>query len=318
MGIPLGSVLEGVRTTGNFLAGTDYESPLGNPAANGMMLASTTAGVRSWVSAAYFPSSVNGYLHDDGVGSRVFRALSWSDLPSNPCPYQQGASLTQVKDSAMLGGIAATSYSLTSHTLQSHPTTCTAAQLLLATGANAYAWTSITGDVTLNASGVTTIGANKVANAMLSQAAAYTVKGNNTASAANVADLTMAQLKAMLALALADLPTQVQSYDFNAYYPGKPTASQVIFQAKILRACQIQTGTHQGVAGASSTASAVFSIKKNGTQFGTATWAAAGTVPTFSVTQTTFAAGDIVTITAPSTPDSTLANITLGLFGVVQ
>lgn len=60
---------------------------------------------------------------------------------------------------------------------------------------------AFTGDVTKPAnSTVTTIANNVVTNAKLAQAPARTLKGNNTAVTANVADLTIAQVMAMLPL----------------------------------------------------------------------------------------------------------------------
>lgn len=55
----------------------------------------------------------------------------------------------------------------------------------------------LTGDVTTpGASLATTIGTNKVANTQLAQAAAYTIKGNNSASLANVSDIDVTALTA--------------------------------------------------------------------------------------------------------------------------
>ena len=71
-----------------------------------------------------------------------------------------------------------------------------------------YLFALFSGDVTVNGSGVTAIGANKVANTQLAQMAANTIKGNNTGSAANAADLTIAQIKTMLGLTAANQSTR--------------------------------------------------------------------------------------------------------------
>ena len=63
-----------------------------------------------------------------------------------------------------------------------------------------------TGDVTNTAGSLaTTIAANAVSNAKLAQMAANTIKGNNTGALANAADLTMAQVKTLLAIIAADI-----------------------------------------------------------------------------------------------------------------
>lgn len=87
----------------------------------------------------------------------------------------------------------------TSHTLDSHTVSGkTAGQVLLATTATTFAFTAVSGDITIDGSGVTAIGTNKVTNAMAAQMAANTIKGNNTGSTANAADLTGTQITALL------------------------------------------------------------------------------------------------------------------------
>jgi hypothetical protein len=63
-----------------------------------------------------------------------------------------------------------------------------------------YIFGLFTGDVTVNASGVTAIGTNKVTNAMLVQVATSTFRGRTTAGTGNVEDMTVAQAKALLGI----------------------------------------------------------------------------------------------------------------------
>lgn len=66
----------------------------------------------------------------------------------------------------------------------------------LVRGATTISWTQITGTI---------IAANTVANSNLAQAAANTILGNNTGAPATRADLTVSQIKAMLALGSGDI-----------------------------------------------------------------------------------------------------------------
>lgn len=60
--------------------------------------------------------------------------------------------------------------------------------------------TALTGDVTASGPGsvAATIGANKVTNSQLAQAATHTLKGNSTGGTANVSDLSVASVNSML------------------------------------------------------------------------------------------------------------------------
>jgi hypothetical protein len=73
-----------------------------------------------------------------------------------------------------------------------------------------------------------------------------------------------------------------------------------------------------GSAGTPATAPATFAIKRNGSSVGTMVFAAASATATFTMTSpTTFAAGDVLTITAPAIQDATLANIGWTLVGTL-
>lgn len=78
-------------------------------------------------------------------------------------------------------------------------TTATAGNLLIGSG-TAWVTNPMSGDVTIGSTGVTAIGANKVANSQLAQATARTIKGNNSFSTANEADLTGVQAGGIVVL----------------------------------------------------------------------------------------------------------------------
>ena len=105
---------------------------------------------------------------------------------------------------------------------------------------------------------------------------------------------------------------------FAAFVGGKPTASEVVALIAVPVACTLPAGLTGSIvkAGVAATASAALSVRKNGSQFGTATFAAAGTTATLAVASaTTFAAGDLLSIVAPASADATLADIAITLVG---
>jgi hypothetical protein len=119
---------------------------------------------------------------------------------------------------------------------------------------------------------------------------------------------------------------QLSLYDVSGYVLSKPGASQVIVRFVAPRAFSLPTGTISNgtnataKAGTAATAQADFTLSKNGgAAFCTLRWAASGTTATYqSCSATDFAAGDILTITAPSSQDSTLADIGITLPGKLK
>jgi len=114
---------------------------------------------------------------------------------------------------------------------------------------------------------------------------------------------------------------RAERYDICAHYGFRPVASVPFFKMKAGRPFRIYSqanAAHQGMAEVAATASATFTLTKNGVSFGTATFAAAGTVPTFTVaSDTDFAVGDILRIMPPGTQDATLSGVCITLNGRV-
>jgi hypothetical protein len=102
---------------------------------------------------------------------------------------------------------------------------------------------------------------------------------------------------------------------------GKPSNSQQVLRYVAGRACTLPSNMTGSIAkaGTAAAASSVFSIQKNGSQFSTMTFAAAGTVATWGTcSATSFAVGDILTIIAPASVDSTLADVGMTLLGTLS
>ena len=106
-------------------------------------------------------------------------------------------------------------------------------------------------------------------------------------------------------------------YDMVVPVFGKPTAGEVIFRMKAIRSFKIPANFagSSATAGTGATASAEFSIRRNGSQIATVTFN--GTTGTFSTQgELTVVAGDSLTIVAPASADATLADIDLSLMAI--
>lgn len=104
-----------------------------------------------------------------------------------------------------------------------------------------------------------------------------------------------------------------QPFDVHTFYPGIPTASAKLYRGKVARAlvAPANFAGAQFTATANAAASAVFDVQKNDVSCGTCTIAIGTTTPTFATTGgavVNFAAGDVLTVLAPATPDATLAD----------
>jgi hypothetical protein len=105
-------------------------------------------------------------------------------------------------------------------------------------------------------------------------------------------------------------------YDIGCSVAGTPAANATLLRYPMPRAVTFPAGmaNSKAIANTAATASTTFSVKKNGTQFATFVFAASGTSATFAAASSTaFAAGDVLTITAPATPDATLADLGIAL-----
>lgn len=110
-------------------------------------------------------------------------------------------------------------------------------------------------------------------------------------------------------------------YDVSTYIADKRPSGAVAFRHNFTKAVNFAANfaLSDSDAVVAATASAVFLIKKNGTQVGTLTFAAAGTSGTFASTgglAVSYVAGDILEITAPTPQDATLSGVSITLAGV--
>lgn len=104
-------------------------------------------------------------------------------------------------------------------------------------------------------------------------------------------------------------------YPIQFFVGGTPLASEVLLYVPAMLSFSITNANVSAAALVAATASTVFTVKKNGTSIGTITFAASGTTGTASITTTSYAAGDFFELDAPSSADSTLANISFSFLG---
>lgn len=115
-------------------------------------------------------------------------------------------------------------------------------------------------------------------------------------------------------------PPATQPFDVLAFYPGIPTASAKVVRVPIARAVTFPANFAGSyfTASANATGTAVFDVQKNGSTIGSVSIAAGGTTATFTTsggTSKSFAAGDVLALVAPGTPDATLADVGFVLAG---
>lgn len=102
----------------------------------------------------------------------------------------------------------------------------------------------------------------------------------------------------------------------GSYVDGSPSADEKVLRAIVTQDSTLAVDADGSFASAdtAANASADFDLLKNGVSIGTINWAGAATDATFTVASATdFDAGDVISIEAPSSPDSTLADLSFAL-----
>ena len=109
------------------------------------------------------------------------------------------------------------------------------------------------------------------------------------------------------------------SYQFPLWVSGHPLPGEKIYSFAAPTQFMFQVGMTDSIANADSaaTATAVFSLTKNGAQFGSITFNAGQTTGVISCPAlTTFVEGDIFEVLAPATQDVGLANVRMSLAAI--
>jgi hypothetical protein len=109
--------------------------------------------------------------------------------------------------------------------------------------------------------------------------------------------------------------TAEQIYDLALTVESKPDANEIVFFFAAPRSFGFPVNFTGSVAksAVASTGTAIFTVSKNGTQFGTITFTESSNGVFSSAALTYFNAGDVLSIVAPMSQDSTLDNIGITL-----
>lgn len=105
-------------------------------------------------------------------------------------------------------------------------------------------------------------------------------------------------------------------YDVAFYYPGSPAALEALSRVVIARPCYLRDAdaVSRANAGVAATGAVTLSVRRNGTQVATVTWAAAATTGAVNVTgNQQFAAGEILDVINQDPADATLADVSITL-----
>ena len=168
-----------VTTALGFTPGTGTVTAVSVASANGFT-GSSSGGATP---ALTLTTSVTGVIK--GNGTSLSAATAGTDYSAGTSALGTGILKTTTGTGALSVAVAADFPTLNQNTTGNAATVTTNANL--------------TGPVT-SVGNATSVTNNVITNTMLAQAAAYTLKGNNTSGTANVADLTQAQVTALLNL----------------------------------------------------------------------------------------------------------------------
>ena len=108
------------------------------------------------------------------------------------------------------------------------------------------------------------------------------------------------------------------TYGIVLFYPDSPQADELMLLHVLAQSIDFTDGLpgSQALAGTAATAETVFSIKHEGVEVGTCTFAAAATIGTYAASsEFTIASGETFSIVAPATADTTLADIAFTVTG---
>ena len=114
------------------------------------------------------------------------------------------------------------------------------------------------------------------------------------------------------------LDPPIQPNDFHIFLAGTLLDDQLIMFTETIRRWQLPLDLIGSLyqAQVAATDETIIILKKNGTEIGRLTWAAAGSFPTVDfASAVTFDTGDFFSIHGPATADATLADINFDLFG---
>jgi hypothetical protein len=134
---------------------------------------------------------------------------------------------------------------------------------------------------------------------------------------ANLASPTFTGTVTAANLTVSGTLTATFAHDLMVFYPGVLSNSAVVLRHVAVRAWSLPTNASGSAlsAGTAATGSTTLTLKKNGSSIGTAVVSASGTTAAFTVTATSFAALDILTVEGPATADATLGNVAISLLG---
>lgn len=111
------------------------------------------------------------------------------------------------------------------------------------------------------------------------------------------------------------------AYDVALFVVGSPEDSELLLQLVAVRAFVLpqDLAGSRGYAGVGADEAAAFALSKNGSSIGSVNFGAAAQTATFTFSaEQTFAPGDRLEITAPSTADAYLADVSITLRGTLS